>query len=48
MGTVGIDYSLNSTTVTIVPASFMDCNITFNPNIVNTTGKMIVTLINTN
>lgn len=42
---IGNDYSDNSATVTMQPAGFTSCGVTFSPTQVNTTGNMIVTLV---
>ena len=45
---LGVDYSANSTTVSLTPASLLASTITFSPTQVNTTGDMIIniTLLN--
>jgi hypothetical protein len=47
IGSIGNDISYD-TTVTLQPDNFNSCSITFQPNYTNTTGTMIVTLINKN
>jgi hypothetical protein len=41
---IGQDVSANSTTVTLTPASFQVCNVSFSPAFVNTTGAMVLYL----
>lgn len=50
LATIGADYSANDpfSAVSLTPDVFNSATIGFNPVVVNTTGDMIVTLVNTN
>jgi hypothetical protein len=45
---IGQDVSSSSTTVTLTPAAFQNCNLTFSPAYVNSTGAMVVYVKPTN
>jgi hypothetical protein len=50
-GTIGSDSTgigFYASVVTLEPAQFLSCSITFSPNIVNSTGNMILTMVPTN